>query len=52
MASVVDQTPTTAESASILLSPKKGNSTMETIDYSSIRAKVSVNIFKEYTMYI
>lgn len=39
MASVVDQTPTTAENTSNLLSPKK-DPAIPTVDYSSIRAKV------------
>lgn len=41
MASVVDQTPTTAQTTSSLLSPKKGDS-VPSIDYSSIRSKTSL----------
>lgn len=40
MASVVDQTPTSAQTTSNLLSPKKSEST-PSVDYSSIKAKVN-----------
>jgi hypothetical protein len=45
MASVVDQTPTSAEATSDLLSPKGESPQSPTVDYSSIKSKVSAFIF-------